>query len=96
MPAPTDDDMAAIVAALKAKGLNVIHANRAAWQGRMITVVVDEGDPHKVTVFEIWPEGLFADGVADAAVKAREDNGAGLVFEIGDNPVPADYVPVGN
>lgn len=95
MAAPTQDEFAAIVAAIEAKGLKVVHADKFANHGRMITVVVDEGDPDNITVFEIWPEGFMPDQVAEKAASARETNGPGLVYEIGDNPITDDYVPAG-
>lgn len=84
--APTQDDLDAIVREIEAKGLKVIHSDKQCHYGRMLTVVVDEGEPDHVTIFEIWPEGFMPDQIADKAAAARSDAGPGFVFEIGDNP----------
>jgi hypothetical protein len=86
MGVPTDGEMATIMANFAERGLRVISIDHHRHYGRMITVVVDEGDPDKVTVFEIWPEGFTARELVDAAISAREANGAGLVYTIGENP----------
>ena len=95
MGAPTQADLDAIVEAMKGKGMNVIHADKFAHYGRMLTIVVDDGDPDKVTVFEVWPEGLFAGDVAAQADACRGYMGPSMVYTIGNNPITADYVPVG-
>jgi len=86
MGAPTQDEFASIVAAIEAKGLKVIHADMFAHHRRMITIVVDEGDPDRVTMFEIWPEGFMPGDIAEKSFAAREEVGPGKVFEIGGNP----------
>lgn len=86
MPEFISNFMDDLVAELTFYGLKVVHADMSRHYGRMITIVVDEGDPDKVTVFEIWPNEGFVEDLAAIAVAARENNGPGLVFEIGDDP----------
>ena len=86
MGAPTDQDVADIVAAIEKVGMKVIHANKWMHFGRMILVVVGEDSHHSQnTVFEIWPEGLDAAEIAEQAAAWRS-HGPGYTFEIGDNP----------
>ena len=85
-----------IVETLKAKGLNIVHADCYAHHRRMTTIVEDRGEPDHVTVYEVWSDHLDDDQVVGQIMEIRNHpDSAGGYFTIGHNPIPVGDVGLG-